>query len=149
MRVLNRRPLVLLCALICCVGCGGDYQKPVARACGVVRLDGNIVTEGYVVFTPVPPSGADLMSSGKAATGVISSDGSFELTTYGDRDGALIGKHVATFFRPDPEDDEQIVRDNYIPGGKEIQLEVLDSDNDFDIHLHASGAAEVNRLGES
>ncbi|QDT83096.1 hypothetical protein MalM14_07270 [Gimesia chilikensis] len=128
-------------------GCGQDFQKPVVPVTGFVRVDGDLVTEGYIVLTPIPGSDANPLNSGKSASGTISSDGTFEMTTYETGDGAIIGKHVAHFFRPDPEDDEQIVEEKYIPGGKEVELEVIDGENKFDIHLHAKGPAEVIQSG--
>ncbi|QDT76671.1 hypothetical protein Mal35_00900 [Gimesia maris] len=128
-------------------GCGEDYQKTVVPVSGFIRVDDDLVTEGYIVLTPVPGSDADPLSSGKSASGTITSDGTFELTTYEKGDGALIGKHIAHFFRPDPEDDEQVVTEKYYPGGQEVELEVIDGDNQFDIHLHADGAPEVVQTG--
>ncbi|MEQ8637164.1 hypothetical protein [Gimesia maris] len=128
-------------------GCGEDYQKTVVPVSGFIRVDDDLVTEGYIVLTPVPASDADPLSSGKSASGTITSDGTFELTTYEKGDGALIGKHIAHFFRPDPEDDEQVVTEKYYPGGQEVELEVIDGDNQFDIHLHADGAPEVVQTG--
>jgi hypothetical protein len=51
---------------------------------GIVRLDGKPLASGTVRFVP---------AAGRAATGAIQSDGSFTLGTYGESDGALIGKH--------------------------------------------------------
>lgn len=140
--------LALSCfSLLVCGGCGDAYQKTVVPVSGFVRVDGDLVTEGYIVLTPVPDGGADPLTSGKSASGTLSSDGTFTLTTYETGDGAMVGKHIAHFFRPDPEDDEQIVEDNYIPGGQEVELEVIDGENQFDIHLHADGAPEVTQTG--
>jgi|GEM_PF-3557308 len=136
-----------LAVLFVCAGCGQDFQKPVVPVSGFVRVDGDPVTEGYIVLNPVPGSDADPLTSGKAASGTFSSDGSFELTTYETGDGAIVGKHIARFFKPDPEDDEQIVKDQYLPGGKEVELEVIEGENRFDINLHAEGPAEVVQSG--
>lgn len=128
-------------------GCGrASYMKDVAPVTGYVELDGKPVTEGYVTFTPKVTSNADPLSSGKAASGTIGSDGKFMLSTYGNNDGAIIGEHTVTFFRPDPEDDEQLVmRNRFIPGGKQVDVEILPDDNDLQIHLHRKGPAEVTR----
>ncbi len=140
--------LALSCsALFLCEGCGEDYQKTVVPVSGFVRVDGDLVTEGYIVLTPVPASDANPLNSGKSASGTFSSSGTFELTTYETGDGALVGKHIAHFYKPDPEDDEQIVKEKYFPGGQEVELEVIDGTNQFDIHLHAKGAPEVIQTG--
>ncbi len=134
-------------ALFLFEGCGEDFQKTVVPVSGFVRVDGDIVTEGYIVLTPVPTGDANPLNSGKSASGTLSSSGTFELTTYEKGDGALVGKHIAHFFRPDPEDDEQIVEEKYYPGGQEVELEVIEGSNKFDIHLHADGAPEVIQAG--
>ncbi|MFI4874083.1 MAG: hypothetical protein ACIALR_02020 [Blastopirellula sp. JB062] len=127
-------------------GCGrASYMKEVAPVVGVVQLDGKPVTEGYVLFTPEVASGADPFSSGKSASGMIDSDGKFELSTYGDEDGAIIGPHTVTFFRPDPEDDDVVIKERYIPGGKSLKIEVAPEPNQFEIHLHRRGEAEIIR----
>lgn len=130
---------------IFCQGCGEDFQKTVVPVSGFVRVDGDLVTEGYIVLTPVPAGDVDPLDSGKSASGTFTANGTFELTTYEKGDGALVGKHIAHFFKPDPEDDEQIVEEKYFPGGQEVELEVIDGINRFDIHLHAEGEPEVIR----
>lgn len=138
---------ISMSALFLCGGCGEDFQKTVVPVSGFVRVDGDLVTEGYIVLTPVPSSDADPLNSGKSASGTFSSDGTFELTTYEKGDGALVGKHIAHFYKPDPEDDEQVVEEKYFPGGQEVELEVIDGTNRFDIHLHADAAPEVIQAG--
>lgn len=72
--------LLLLAAVL--VGCGGGSDM--APVSGIVRLDGNPVTEGTVRFVP---------ESGRGAKGTIQSDGTFTLGTDTRSDGASIGKH--------------------------------------------------------
>lgn len=128
------------------IGCGrASYMKEVAPVAGTIQLDGEPVTEGYVLFTPDVQSGSDPLSSGKSATGNIDREGKFQLSTYGDNDGALIGPHTVTFFRPDPEDDDMFVKNRYIPGGKSVRIEVEPEMNQLEIHLHKRGAAEITR----
>lgn len=134
-------------ALLIVGGCSRPgYMKDVAPVTGHVTLDGKPVTEGYVTFTPQVTDGADPLNSGKAASGTIGSDGKFVLTTYGNEDGAVVGRHSVTFFRPDPEDDEQLVmRNRFIPGGKSVEVEVLPEPNEIQIDLHRKGEATVTR----
>jgi hypothetical protein len=73
---------VLLMTLGTLAGCAEDSK--IAGVDGVVRLDGRPLTSGTVRFVP---------AAGRAATGTIQSDGTFSLGTYGESDGALIGKH--------------------------------------------------------
>lgn len=137
-------PLVVLLIL---GGCGrASYMKDVAPVTGFVTLDGQPVTEGYVTFTPQVSEGSDPLDSGKAASGTIGSDGKFVLTTYSNEDGAVVGHHKVTFFRPDPEDDEQLnMRDQFIPGGKSVEVDVLPEANVLQIDLHRKGDADVTR----
>ena len=61
---------------------------------GIVRIDGKPLTTGTVRFTP---------AAGRAASGTIQSDGSFELGTFTSSDGALVGLHgvsVTAFAAP-------------------------------------------------
>lgn len=70
------------CALIC-GGCG--HKGPtVAPVKGKVLLNGQPLSTGRVITLP---------SGGRGATGNIRSDGTFELWTFGENDGATIGTH--------------------------------------------------------
>jgi hypothetical protein len=66
---------ILLLNVLVCTGCGG---RP-ARVSGTVTLDGKPVDHGMVSFTPA--------SGGMLASGVIQSDGSYDLKT--NRDSGL------------------------------------------------------------
>lgn len=127
-------------------GCGASFEKPVRTVQGTVKVEGKLATEGYVLFTPMLGGGSDPMESGKSASGTIQSDGTFELTTYSEGDGAIIGKHRVAFYKPDPEDDEQMVRDPHLPGGKGVEVEVLaNGSNALEFNLKPRAAAEVTR----
>jgi len=67
------------------VGC--QDRRGLAPVEGVVRLDGEPLTKGIVTFVP---------ESGRSATGAIRSDGTFQLETYGQAEGALVGAHRVT-----------------------------------------------------
>lgn len=77
--------LMLACALLATVGCGGD-RPTMAPVRGIVEMDGKPLTDfqyGAVTLTP---------QGGPMAKGKINpADGSFQLGTYDDSDGALIG----------------------------------------------------------
>jgi hypothetical protein len=73
-------------------GCGsGVIRPPLGKVSGKVTYNGNPVTSGSVIFTPVKGD-----SGGHIATGQIQSDGSYSLTTFDTGDGALLGQHVVT-----------------------------------------------------
>ncbi len=73
---------VLLILIVILPGCG--QNEKLGGVYGTVRLDGKPLAKGTVRFTP---------AAGRAATGNIQSDGTYTLGTYGESDGALLGKH--------------------------------------------------------
>lgn len=125
-----------VCASICLVGlsgCNEGFEKEVAPVTGTVTCAGSPVTEGYVIFTPVVSAESNPMNSGKAATGTINSDGTYTLTTYDEGDGAMIGTHEVRIYKPDPEDDEQIVVDPFVCGDRVLKVTVDDKSNVIDL----------------
>jgi hypothetical protein len=76
--------LIFASLLVSVVGCGrrGAAMAPVG---GSVSYQGKPLNFGGVIFQP----GA----GGSCATGVIQSDGTFQLSTPGSGDGAVIGTH--------------------------------------------------------
>jgi len=72
-------------------GCGGPKPNPVK---GSVTLDGQLVDNAHVVFTPV--------EGNKVASGVTGADGTFELTTDKQGDGAVPGEYKVTVTYTDP-----------------------------------------------
>ncbi len=71
-------------------GCGS--QVATAPVEGRVEFDGQpLVGGGRVLFVPIADS--DDQPSRKAAIGIIAEDGTFQLGTYGQDDGAVLGEH--------------------------------------------------------
>jgi hypothetical protein len=70
-------------AIASCIGCGAK-TPPMAPVEGKVLLDGKPLTSGRVSTVP---------AAGRGANGTVQPDGTFELSTYGKGDGALIGTH--------------------------------------------------------
>lgn len=115
-------------------GCGESFEMEVAPVKGTCTCNGNLVTEGHVLFTPVVPDGANKMNSGKSAGAYINSDGIYELTTYDKNDGAIVGEHEVRLYKPDPEDDEQADLENpYACGNQTMHVTVKPGDNFIDI----------------
>jgi hypothetical protein len=79
-------------ALVLALGCSKSDSK-LAPVEGVVRVGGQPLTHGKVVFQP---------TAGRGAQGQIQSDGTFTLGTYGDADGALIGEHKVAIVAFEP-----------------------------------------------
>lgn len=73
-----------LLLLIACAGCGRSDRRPTAPVEGKVLYRGQPLKFGAVTFQP---------EAGPPAVGQIQPDGTFRLSTYGQNDGAIIGKH--------------------------------------------------------
>lgn len=79
------------------MGCGGsDFST--ADVSGTVTLNGQPVTGGTIMLTPIATGDSKL--PGKGAAGRVQKDGSFVLTTYEEGDGAIIGKHSLSYIPP-------------------------------------------------
>jgi hypothetical protein len=91
MRMIWTTTLALAFASLLMAGCHGEPRPPMGRVYGKVTYKGQPFDSGMVVFSPVSgPVG----STGQLATGKLSKDGSYRLTTFDDGDGALVGEHV-------------------------------------------------------
>jgi hypothetical protein len=92
---LTRNPskpwLVALSAavVVSVIGCGKSDRPPLAKAGGMVLLQGQPLPSGRVTFIPDRSRG----TMGRAATGIIQPDGRFTLQSYADGDGAIVGFH--------------------------------------------------------
>jgi hypothetical protein len=74
------------------IGCSGSHELETAKVSGLVTLDGKPMTQGTVMFVP---------EIGRAGSGVIGADGSYQLTTYKPDDGALVGHHKISVAIPE------------------------------------------------
>jgi hypothetical protein len=79
---------------------------PAALAsCGGVDYPTTVPVEGTVFFDGKPVSGANVSfftdGAPRAAYGVTDSEGHFVLSTFGTRDGAVPGQHIATVSKPE------------------------------------------------
>ena len=79
----------LLWVLVATIGCSSNPQT--GKVSGKVTIDGQPMTFGRVQFSPVAVEGQ--LEVGKSGFGYIQTDGSFQLTTYSEGDGAVVGKH--------------------------------------------------------
>lgn len=120
----------------CCIaagGCSSGYVMETAPVRGTVSCNGETLTEGYLIFTPIVDASADSKQSGKSGYATIQSDGTYEVQTYEEGDGALIGKHEVRIYKPDPEDDEQYVKNNFACGNQVLEVTVEDKENIIDL----------------
>jgi hypothetical protein len=81
-------------------GCGGQPYE-VAPVHGAVKLNGTFLPQGGVMFSPVAKG--DSINPGRAAVGMIQPDGTYTLTTFEDKDGAIVGEHWVTIVNHDEE----------------------------------------------
>jgi hypothetical protein len=75
-----------LLLLVASSGCGRGLPET-APVTGRVTLGGQPVPGGAIQFWP---------KSGRPARGAIQPDGTYTLTTFDDKDGAVLGQHVVT-----------------------------------------------------
>lgn len=132
-----RRYLLALVIPLAVTGCGdGGLEKfPVAKVKGKVLCDGKPVPDVRVAFGPKGQNAGH--ESGKPGYGFANEDGEFELSSYGNNDGAVIGKHDVVVLSPNP-DDHPNFNCNCETSGKKILMEVevtKDGDNEFTINL--------------
>lgn len=81
-------------------GCGGGAFE-VVPAGGSVQFNGAPVSVGSITMVPVAAAGAE---PGKPAKAELRSDGTFELSTYGQFDGAIPGRHRVIYEGPEGEE---------------------------------------------
>jgi hypothetical protein len=115
---------------------GSEYN--VAPVKGTVTYEGEAVTEGSVRLQPLQSSDTAGIT-GKPASGQVGDDGTFVLSTYGEQDGAVIGKHKVSYlpiFVGDESYDEQPEPSAYVglvPKTKEV--EIKEGQNELNIEL--------------
>ena len=93
--------LILLAALTCWAGCGPQHPPTYPVRGKVVFDDGApLDTEGVILFESTSADGQAFTARGK-----IQSDGTFEMSTFTDGDGAVAGLHrVLVRAKRDAED---------------------------------------------
>lgn len=92
--------VILITAAVACslIGCRNDpYQT--ARVRGRLTCSGSPVPSGIIQFAPLESADGGRKSDhpGKPATGMLNENGEFDLSTYKEGDGALIGQHEVRF----------------------------------------------------
>ena len=93
---------IWLTALIGLAGCSsGDF--PVAATRGQVICEGRPVPRARVFFEPLETGKSAIV--GKQGLATADAEGKFVISTYGENDGAVIGKHRVRVDRPfDPDE---------------------------------------------
>lgn len=80
----------LALSLVAIMGCS-NRDFPTAPVEGIAKCNGTVLTSGVVYFSPVGKDGQQL--AGKSGGGVVGADGRFQVSTYFEGDGAVVGRH--------------------------------------------------------
>jgi hypothetical protein len=123
-------PLALL-------GCtGGIEEFSTAKASGKVLCDGKPVPFVRVTFAPMGEK-KNQVNVGKAGLGEADADGVFIVSTYGEGDGAVVGKHSIVVAPPHPEKIPEFFCDCETNGAKPVmEVDVsAGAENSFTINL--------------
>ena len=86
-------PLSLISAMLL-LGCSGADRPKMASVTGVVSYKGTPVAGATVNFSSA--------TAPRNASGVTDETGKYRLTTFENNDGAILGDHKVTIFKPDP-----------------------------------------------
>lgn len=89
-------------------GCSSENRIATGTVSGVVTYNGDPLQIGSLLFVPV--------GGGPSAEGNIGADGSFEMGTYDDDDGAVLGEHKV------------MITAYTAPGGSGLPEDVIDGD---------------------
>jgi hypothetical protein len=113
--------LAVGCALLS--GCGAATMAPVK---GRVLFNGKPVPDAALTFSPLGAEGQK--ETGKPGTGYTDENGNFELSTFKNYDGALIGSHSVSVMVPD-------THPMKCTRFKQLTLEVKPGQNEFTIEM--------------
>ena len=137
--------LLIALPLAYLLGCGGGESFPTAPTSGKVMLGGQPVKGGSIQFSPVAT--AEGKSPGKPGSAIVNEDGTFTLSTYGNDDGAVVGKHTVTYTPPsidaaeEPADGGHAEQKKSPYEGltpKQKEVDVKEGKNEFTIDLEKS-----------
>ena len=139
-RFLGLIPLALL-------GCAGGEEFSTAKASGKVLCDGKPVPFVRVTFAPMGER-KNQLNVGKAGLGDADADGVFTVSTYGDGDGAVVGKHSIVVAPPHPEKIPEFFCDCETNGAKPVmEVDVSASgENAFTVNLPPKKSKSVRNF---
>lgn len=141
------RGAIITFAVALTLGCN-QSQYEMAKVTGVVTLDGKPFVWGSVSFAPVTTSSSE--NAGKPAFGMLDSEGRFELSTYSERDGAVVGQHRVTVFCV--EDGANGKAPSWVPEFRRLALRgdamtvKADGENEFEINITSE---ELKKYGSN
>jgi hypothetical protein len=124
----------LLGPLFLLAGCGSNSEFPTAPVHGRVLCEGQPVPHVMVFFEPLESGKSALV--GRAGFAIAKEDGTFVLSSYGDGDGAVIGRHRVRVGPPHPEDHPNYKCACYLNDEVDLtEVEVKQGKNEFDLVL--------------
>lgn len=131
------RSVTVLISMVGLFGCGdGRVKFNVAQTTGQVMCQGKPVPFVTVYFEPLKVT-KDVAVVGKQGIGYADEDGNYAISTYAEKDGAVIGKHRVRVGRPLGEDVRDFKCDcviNEEVNAAEVEV-VAGEDNVFKIDL--------------
>lgn len=92
----NLRRLLLLLGLGLLVGCGNSGEYKVVPVSGIVTCQGKPLANATVNFSPKASPDRPAQNPGKLALGITDAQGRFQMTTYQNNDGVIMGTHTVT-----------------------------------------------------
>lgn len=131
---------LFLIGLLFAIGCSSGDQLAVAKTNGIVLYKSKPVADADVTFTPTG-------GAGKPAYGRTNAEGVYELSTYGTKDGAIVGEHLVTVVKqvpkggkvdpsnPYPEYESVLPAKYADPLKSPLKFEVTSGESQYDIEL--------------
>jgi hypothetical protein len=124
--------MVVSSALVAGCGPGGDF--PTAPTRGRVICEGQPVPHVMVFFEPLETGKSAIV--GRSGFAVAKADGTFELSSYGTNDGAVIGRHRVRVGPPHAEDYPQYKCACYLNSEVDLmEVDVKKGQNEFELVL--------------
>ena len=115
-------------------GCGSGGDFPTAQTTGRVVCEGKPVPYVMVFFEPMQTGKKALV--GKQGFAIAEPDGTFSISTYGKRDGAVIGHHRVRVGPPHPQDHPGYKCDCYLNAEFDVmEVDINKGKNEFELVL--------------
>jgi hypothetical protein len=136
------RIMVIVASVMALAGCGTGGDFPTAPTSGRVVCQGQPVPHVMVFFEPLEAGKSALV--GKQGFAIANADGTFTLSTYGEGDGAVVGKHSVRVGRPHAETYPRFTCPCYL--NPDVELMVVEvkkgQENEFELVLKKKTAQD-------